>query len=50
MAFMLSRPESVEAPHMQTLLRDLGMDYAQGFGVGRPLGSIEEIVLQGSDS
>ncbi len=35
--------KSVEDPQSLDLLRELGMDYAQGFAIGRPLESIEQL-------
>lgn len=42
--------KSVEDPAALDLLRSLGMDYAQGFAIGRPLESLEQVVeAAGSD-
>lgn len=35
----------VEDPELLEVLRELGIDYAQGFAIGRPLESIEQTVL-----
>ena len=37
--------KSVEDPLLFDLLRELGVDYAQGFAIGRPLESIEQMSL-----